>query len=143
MAARHLTTMAHLRESRLAGFLAMLLLVFQVVLSADHLGAAAASSFGPRDDGTAVGLLSLCHGDGSILYTDGDADRSAPPQTPPCILCVTATLAAHAVAVAPPALPAPEPTVFVDLTVVVADEIRAPAIQRNGSARGPPLPFVV
>jgi hypothetical protein len=137
--------MAHLRESRLAGFLAMLLVVLQVVFSADHLGAAAASAFGPRLDGEAVGLLSLCHGDGSILYaeTDADGDGSRPAQVPPCILCVTATLAAHAVATSAPALPPPEPAVFVDLTVVVADEIRSPPILRYGSARGPPLPFVV
>ena len=141
MAARHRTTMAHLRESRLAGFFAMLLVVLQVAFSADHLGAAAASAFGPRLDGEAVGLLSLCHGDGSILYTD--ADGSAPAEAPPCILCVTATLAAHAVAVGAPVLPPPEPAVFVELTVVVADEVRTPPILRYGSARGPPLPFVV
>ena len=135
--------MAHLRESRLAGFFAMLLVVLQVAFSADHLGAAAASAFGPRLDGEAVGLLSLCHGDGSILYTDADADGSTPAEAPPCILCVTATLAAHAVVVSAPVLPPPEPAVFVDLAVVVAHEIRAPPILRDGSARGPPLPFVV
>jgi hypothetical protein len=136
--------MAHLRESRLAGFLAMLLLVLQVVFSADHLGAAAASAFGPRLDGEAVGLLSLCHGDGSILYTDADADREDHAPLPPCILCVTATLAANVLSVAPPVvLPLPEPVVFVDLTVVVADEILSPPTLRYGSTRGPPLPFVV
>jgi hypothetical protein len=131
----------HLRESRLVGFFATMLVVLQVVFAADHLGATAASAFGPRDEAPAVGLLSLCHGDGSIVFTDGFAPSDAPtshPPIPPCVLCVTATLAAHALDVAAPVLPPPEPVVFARLTVVVADAVRAPLVRRTGSARGPP-----
>ena len=138
--------MAHLRESRLAGLLATLLLVLQVVLSTDHLGAAAAAAFGPHPGEEAVGLLSLCHGDGSITHVDGAGDgddRSPAAPLPPCILCVGATLAAQALAAVAPTLPPPEPPVFVAPTIVVADAVRTPPILRYGSTRGPPAPFVV
>lgn len=87
------------RRSRVLGWLAVVLLLFQVVLSADHLGASAARAFGPTPLDRAVGLLSLCHGDGTIdavAPSDDESDRSDRPQTP-CILCSVAAVAANGV----------------------------------------------
>ena len=144
MAERHRTMMGHLRASRLAGFLATLVLVLQVVLSTDHLGAAAASAFGPHLGDEAVGLLSLCHGDGTIAFVDeSSSDGEHPAPLPPCILCVGATLAAQAMAATAPLLPLPDAPVFVEAPVFVVAVVATPPLLRYGSTRGPPASFAV
>jgi len=110
-----------LRRHRPTSWLAILLLLFQVVLSADHLGATAARAFAPAIDAGAFGILSLCHGDGTIdVVTDPD---DAPPHAPapPCVLCSVATLAAVGVVSAPPDLTPPLLHPLVDLPIAVAE----------------------
>lgn len=145
MSRRRPTILEPLRRSRLAGWAAMLLLVFQVVLGADHLGAAAASAFGPSPQGEALGLLSLCHGDGSVELVAGDerdADRPG-AAVPACMLCVVATLSANVLAVTPPLPVPPRPIVLGDLGVDLVDLAQVPPILRYGRNRGPPLPVLV
>lgn len=117
---------------------AVLLIVLQVVLSTDHLGAVAARATGRVVGDEALGLLSLCVGrDESPLglhRTGNPADRSRD-----CELCSLAALASHGVAATAPLVVAPEiaavaPPVVVALETVVD---RRPRL-RHGTLRGPP-----
>jgi hypothetical protein len=128
-----------LRHHRPMGWLAVLVLLFQVVLSADHLGATAARAFAPAIDDVALGILSLCHGDGSVeVLADTDTPTPHAPATP-CILCSVATLAANGVVSAPPDLAPPplQPSVDLPIAVTEAAVVRSPL--RYGTERGPPL----
>ena len=133
-----------LLRSRTIGWLAVVLMLFQVVLSADHLGAEAARAFGPTPLERAVGILSMCHGDGTIdrAATDPDDPASRAPAAP-CVLCSVATLAAAGVVSAAPALAPPVLHPLVDLPAVVteAPPVRSPL--RYGTERGPPASILV
>ncbi len=144
MSRRRPTTLEPLRRSRLAGWVAVLLLVFQVVLGADHFGAAAAAAFGPSPDGEALGLLSLCHGDGSVELVAGDESDADRPgaAVPACMLCVAVTLAGNALAVSPPILVPPTLITFGDLGVELVEPLPVTSILRYGRNRGPPLPVL-
>ena len=128
-----------LRRHRPTGWAAVVLLLFQVVLSADHLGATAARAFAPTIDAAALGLLALCHGDGSVDPRAGSEDPGAPAPAPPCVLCSVATLAAAGVVSTPPDLAPPLLSPLADLPIAVAEApvVRSPL--RYGTGRGPPL----
>ena len=126
------------RRSRFGVLAAVLLLLFQVVLSADHLGAVAARATGMVADDVAPGLLSLCGGhDESPLAPDrtgNPADRSDD-----CVLCSLAALSSHGVAASAPFVEAPAPEVFAVVVAVATDAVadRRPTL-RHGTLRGPP-----
>lgn len=125
------------------GWLAVVLLLFQVVLSADHLGASAARAFGSGNEDAALGVLSLCHGDGSVDFIDDSDDRTSHPPAPPCVLCSIATLAANGVASEPPVLSPPllRPLIDLPIAVMEAPVVRLPL--RYGTGRGPPRVILV
>lgn len=129
-----------LRRSRAIGWLAVVLMVFQVVLSTDHLGADAARAFGPTPLDRAVGLLSLCHGDGSIdAIAVGDDESDRPDRSPSsCILCSVAAAAANGVAAQAPEIAALAPVIMVESAPSLPDlpTVRTPL--RYGTERGPP-----
>jgi len=133
---------SRLRHSGLARWLAVVLLLFQVVLATDHLGAAAAAAFGPdpRDEG--LGILSMCHADGSVDLADTDDGVPATAPVPPCVLCTVAALAGVGLTSTPPMAASPAPVVLAEtrLPVVFAVPVRSPL--RYGTERGPPLPVV-
>lgn len=133
-----------LRHSRLLGWVGFVLLLFQIVLATDHLGASAARAFGPSPIEEALGILSFCHGDGTVTPIAGSpgSDTPATP-APPCILCTVAAIAAVGIAstapvLAPPVVvrPAERP-----LPLVEPAPIRSPL--RYGTLRGPPGPRFV
>lgn len=137
---RRVPALNGLRRSRAIGWLAVVLLLFQVVLSADHLGADAARAFGPTPLDRAVGLLSLCHGDGSfetIAATDDESDAPASPQTS-CILCSVAAVAAHGVVSHAPEIAAPVHVLVVDRLPALPDRPTVRSPLRYGTERGPP-----
>lgn len=134
-----------LRRSRAIGWLAVVLLLFQVVLSTDHLGADAARAFGPTPLDRAVGLLSLCHGDGSLdasLALDDDPDHPVGSPTP-CILCSVAAVAAHGVVSHAPEIAALAPVLVIHRLPILSDRpvVRTPL--RYGTQRGPPAVLLV
>lgn len=47
--------------------LAFVAMVFQVLLTADHLGASAVAAFGVKADGVRFGIMEICSGDGVLL----------------------------------------------------------------------------
>jgi hypothetical protein len=123
--------------------LAVVLLLFQVVLSADHLGASAAAAFGPNQTDEALGILSLCHADGSTGLadpSDGDVPATAPAQ--PCVLCATVALAGAGLTPAPPVAANPALVVLAENSrpAVATVTVRTPL--RYGTERGPPIPVV-
>lgn len=126
-----------IRKSRLGALAAVVLLLFQVVLSTDHLGATAARATGLVAEDAALGLLSLCGGhDESPLAspTGNTADRSND-----CVLCSLAALASHGVAATAPVVVAP-PVLVLAVTLTVAPDAvsdRRPHL-RHGTLRGPP-----
>ncbi len=134
---------SRLRHSGIARWLAVLLLLFQVVLSADHLGAAAAASFGRSAADEALGILALCHGDGSIDFA-ASGDDQVPPTAPvpPCVLCASVALAGAGVISVAPMPTDPAPVVLAEATrpVVAAVTVRSPL--RYGTGRGPPPALV-
>ena len=132
-----------LRHSGLARWLAVVLLLFQVVLSTDHLGASAAAAFGPSFDDEALGILSLCHADGSTAAVDlSDDDGPKPAPVPPCVLCSAAALTGVGLTPASPVVAAPTAVVLVETAApaLVAVTVRTPL--RYGTVRGPPRSLV-
>ncbi len=120
-------------------WLAVVILLFQVALSADHLGATAARTFAPAIDDVALGILSLCHGDGSVEVLAGSDTPTPRAPATPCILCSVATLAAAGIVSAPLDLVPPSLRPLVDLPIAVAEApvVRSPL--RYGTERGPPV----
>ncbi len=119
------------RNARPTLWLAVFAMLFQVLLTADHLGATAASAISA--DVAAAGILSLCHGEAG--------DRSSPIDTVDdlCVLCASAAVTGSG--------PAPQGPVVVGPAVaaearvsetVVAFLVSRPA-SRFGVVRGPPL----
>lgn len=142
---RRVPALNGLRRSRAIGWLAVVLLLFQVVLSADHLGADAARAFGPTPLDRAVGLLSLCHGGGTVdvaATTGGDDDPTEPSQTP-CILCSVAAVAANGVASHAPEVAPLAPTVLVVRSPVFSERPTVRTPLRYGTLRGPPPSVLV
>jgi len=137
------TLLTRLRHHRPTRWLAVFLLLFQVVLSADHLGATAARAFAPANDAGAFGLLALCHGDGTIDVVGDSDDAPLRAPAPPCVLCSVATLAANGVVSAPPDLAPPLLRPLVDLPIAVTEApgVRSPL--RYGTERGPPVVVLV
>lgn len=138
-------TLERLRRSSWAAWLAGVLLLFQVALVADHLGASAAAAFGPVVEGEALGLLSLCHADGSASLVD-DEDGSPIPTSgspvSPCVLCASMAVAGVGVQATTPAVGVAPPQIF-DVPVSASDEaIPGRPLLRHGTQRGPPLPVV-
>ncbi len=133
---------SRLRHSGLGRWLAVVLLLFQVVLATDHLGASAAAAFGVDLRDEALGILSMCHGDGSLDVADTDDGVPATAPVPPCVLCTVAALAGVGLTSMPPMAASPAPVVLAEmaLPVVVAVPVRSPL--RYGTGRGPPLPVV-
>ncbi|MCE1237839.1 MAG: hypothetical protein LWW93_15925 [Hyphomicrobiales bacterium] len=130
-----------LRPSRPTTWLALALLFFQVVLTADHLGAVTArvTSILPID--AAGGLLALCHGDEtSTAKTDGSGEGTT---SPPCVLCSAAALAAVGMAATPPVVVAPA-DLPVAILVFERHELAVfPRPPRWGTVRGPPSSLLV
>ncbi len=128
-----------LRPSRPTTWLALVLLFFQVVLAADHLGAvtARATSILPID--TAGGLLALCHGD-ETTTTDGSGDGST---SPPCVLCSMAAMAAVGMAATAPVIVAPAelPVAVLAFDPETLAVVHLPP--RWGTVRGPPPSLLV
>lgn len=127
------------RGSRFGVFAAVVLLLFQVVLSTDHLGAVAARATGMVADDAALGLLSLCGGhDESPLAS---APTGSPSERDDCVLCSLATLASHGVAATAPVVEAPVPEPVALFLAVAPDTVldRRPQL-RHGTLRGPPSP---
>ena len=142
---RRVPALNGLRRSRAIGWLAVVLLLFQVVLSADHLGADAARAFGPTPLDRAVGLLSLCHGGGTVdvaATTGGDDDPTEPSQTP-CILCSVAAVAAHGVVSHAPEIAAPVHVLVIDRLPALPDRPTVRSPLRYGTERGPPPSILV
>lgn len=143
MTARAKTSFDVIRRSRLGVFAAVLLLVFQVVLSADHLGAVAARATGMVPDDAALGLLSLCGGhDESPLA--GDRTGNPADRGNDCVLCSLAALASHGLTATAPVVDAPAPEIVALTLAVTPDAVvdRRPTL-RHGTLRGPPaLSFV-
>lgn len=137
--------LSRLRRSGPIGWLAVVLLLFQVVLSADHLGADAARAFGPTPLDRAVGLLSLCHGDGSFdaaAPSDDEPDRSDRPQTS-CILCSVATVAANGVVSHAPEITPVHHPLAADPAPSLPDRPTVRTPLRYGTERGPPVLVIV
>lgn len=142
MTGRTAKSLARIRKSRFGVLAAVLLLLFQVVLSTDHLGATAARATGLVADDATLGLLSLCGGhDGSPLAapTGNDADR-----TSDCVVCSLAALASHGIAATAPVVEMPRSLVVAVVTAVALDAVidRRPRL-RHGTLRGPPGPRFV
>ena len=136
------TTLERLRRSSWAAWLAGVLLLFQVALVADHLGASAAAAFGPVVEGEALGLLSLCHGDGSVsLVEDDDGTRVPTSGSPvqPCVLCASMAVAGVSIQVAAPTVDVPPPQIFVVPTFTLVEAKPGRPFLRYGTQRGPPL----
>lgn len=130
-----------LRGDRLLCWFAVLVMVFQVVLTTDHLGAGAGRAVADRIDEAGLGILTLCHGDGPIDLTAADPndERPAPSTSDRCVLCASPAVAGAMVAATPPVLPPPsiprtEPAVIVSAEIV---PVRSPL--RYGTGRGPPV----
>ncbi|MDK9697452.1 MAG: hypothetical protein OEL76_13795 [Siculibacillus sp.] len=141
---RHGTLLMRLRRHRPSGWVAILLLLFQVVLSTDHLGASAARVFAPEGSDDAFGLLEMCHGDGTLLtLVDEEAGTPRPASAPPCILCSVAALAGNGVASAPPVLAPPVLAFFAEVSTIAPDAVVVRSPLRYGTGRGPPLPVHV
>lgn len=138
MSLRATPSAMRLRHHRSIGWVAILLMLFQVVLSADHMGATAARAFADPHEDVALGLLSLCHGDGSLAPLDGSPDQSTHPPAAPCILCTVAAAAANGVTSTPPALDPPQlhPLAETSLPSQTTAPVRSPL--RYGTLRGPP-----
>ncbi len=136
-------SLVSLRRSRLVGWLAVLTLLFQVVLSTDHLGAAAARTFGVGALDEAVGILALCHADGSLAVAADPDDPAPGAPVPPCVLCAVAALAGNGVAAQPPVIPVVAATapVWGPASVPASVPVRSPL--RYGTERGPPIVLVV
>lgn len=120
---------------------AIVALLFQVVLSTDHLGAAAARAFGPSPIDEALGILSMCHGDGSIDVVD-QRDPAERPLAAPCILCAVAAIAANGVVSAPPVLPPQLDLAAVEVVLPTGDAVVVRTPLRYGTERGPPPSIV-
>lgn len=129
-----------MRRSRPGGFAAIALILFQVVLSTDHLGAVAARASGMAASDAALGLLALCGGrETSPLDATGPqgfpADRAND-----CVLCSLAAIASNGVAPTAPVVDdLPLAARATPPAAVVAEAIldRRPAL-RHGTLRGPP-----
>lgn len=139
----HEKELERLRRSPWAVWLAAVLLLFQVVLAADHLGASAAAAFGTNQSDETPGLLSLCRGDGSVSLAEGDGTPPASgTPVPPCVLCASISLTGTVLEAAAPILPPPPPPipprVFASLEAVAT-----PPVLRYGTGRGPPVVPVV
>lgn len=135
------TILRRLSRSLVLGWVACVILLLQVALAADHLGASAARAAGASQV-EAVGLLALCHGEGDdqIASSDTPSDRQSPGAVvPPCILCSVAHLGATGVAPSAPVIALADAATE---TVEAAPEstpirpVRSPL--RYGTERGPP-----
>lgn len=122
-------------------WVALVLVLFQLMLGVDHLVASAAAVSGAED--RAVGLLALCHGDGEIVHAP-QGDDPPPPAAQPCILCSAAAVTGAGATPSAPEI-APVSLVVVD----AADPLRAVATRalplrlRYGVVRGPPSVLLV
>lgn len=122
-------------------WVALVLVLFQLMLGVDHLVASAAAVSGAED--RAVGLLALCHGDGEIVHAP-QGDDPPPPAAQPCILCSAAAVTGAGATPSAPEI-APVSLVVVD----AAEPLRAVAARalplrlRYGVVRGPPSLLLV
>ena len=139
---RRSSLLERLRRSPPIRWAAIVALLFQVVLSTDHLGAAAARAFGPSPIDEALGILSMCHGDGSIDVVD-QRDPTERPLAAPCILCTVAAIAANGVVALPPMVVPPLDRVTAEVAIPsgVGVVVRSPL--RYGTERGPPPSILV
>lgn len=140
------TGLERLRRSPRTALVAVLLLLIQVVLLTDHLGASAARAFAGTDDRAALGLLALCHGDGSLATLDVASDPSGPApgaDVSTCVLCAGMAIAGASVFAVPPALPILD--LPFDLAPAAPEDEAAPGrpLLRYGIGRGPPVVTVV
>lgn len=139
-------TLERLRRSSWAAWFAGVLLLFQVALVADHLGASAAAAFGPAIEGEALGFLSLCHGDGSENLVDDRDDSGQPPPgspVPPCVLCASMAVAGVSIHATAPAVDGPPPRIVADPPSTSNEAIPRHLFLRYGTQRGPPISPVV
>jgi hypothetical protein len=134
-------SLRHLRDARWLRLLAVVVMVFQVALATDHLGATAARAAVAADETAGSGILAMCHpvdaGELSAADFDDD-DRPIDPGADRCPLCTSPAVAGSLLAPAPPAAPLLDAPVGdrIVLPPVVALPVAAPL--RYGVVRGPP-----
>ena len=121
-----------------------MLLLLQVVFTADHLGASAARAAGGVPIEEALGVLSLCHGEGDAVVPDPGDERTSHADALPCILCTVSHLGAAGATPAAPvvAVVAPPPM----LAAPISEPGLPPPVPsplRYGSERGPPRLSIV
>lgn len=131
----------HLRDDRWLRLLAVLVMLFQVVLTADHLGVSAARAAVPPTETAGLGLLSMCHADGSTEPSAADLDDDGQPIDPGadrCALCSSPAVAGSVLAPSPPPTPVLPVPIGERLTLPVVEKIPVPSPLRYGTGRGPP-----
>jgi hypothetical protein len=130
-----------LRDDRLLCWFAVLVMVFQVVLATDHLGALAGRALADGTDDAGLGILTLCHGDGPIeaAAPSPDDDRPAGPANDRCVLCASPAVAGTAVAPGAPVLPPPALPSLERVAIAVVEKIPVRSPLRYGTGRGPPV----
>ena len=126
--------MHRLRHSRLAAVVAVLLLVLQVVATADHLGSLAfAAGSGQAGAG---GFLDLCR---SPRPAGAPSDATQPDAPAVCPACAIAASAAGGIVSLTPLLLTPVSFAVVAPAPIGVDLADPKPFTRYGATRGPPL----
>lgn len=132
-------TLRKLATDRAFAWAAVLLLLLQVVLTTDHLGASAARAFAAAGDDVAVGLLELCHAGGGIATADPADDAPPAADRDSCVLCTLASLAGSGVVATPPVVTLPVAVATIARPVPPVERVTVRSPLRYGSLRGPPV----
>lgn len=119
------------RNARPTLWLAVFAVLFQVLLTADHLGATAAGSVSA--DVAAAGILELCHGE------TGDGSSPIDKIDDACVLCASAAVTGAGATPTAPALVGPAVVAEAPAPEIVVAFLVSRPIHRFGVVRGPPL----
>lgn len=132
---RHLPLTAELRRARYAGWLAVCLILIQVLAAAEHLSAKAAAAVSSENP---LGFLSICSARGALptpVPADGAPSAAVAGA---CALCAMDATAGQAILAEASPQPAP-PCVLSDRVVVIDAQANPTPARRYGAVRGPPL----
>ncbi|NDR55212.1 hypothetical protein [Aliiruegeria sabulilitoris] len=112
--------------------LALVTMVFQVVVTADHLGASAARALGTAPPGTGLGIMEICSGDGVALINLGGDGQDCPV----CVSAAVADFGDSTNATAPDFAIVP---LALSLHIPARDDVPARRPGRAISIRAPPV----
>ncbi|MDV7145217.1 hypothetical protein R3X27_21245 [Tropicimonas sp. TH_r6] len=115
--------------------LALVAMLFQILLTTDHLGASAVRAFGAEPEIAGFGLMEICAGDGVlVIELGGGAEKTGDA----CPVCISAAVADFG-EVAAAAPPDPAFALLAQSSAIsVGEAVTSPGVSSTKPIRAPP-----